>query len=119
MPPKPKPIQERLWPKVDTTGGVDSCWEWLAAKKQGGYGKIGIGGKYGGWVLAHRVAWELENGQIPSGLVVCHKCDNPGCCNPSHLFLGTQPDNLADMRRKGRDCRGERMRIAVLAARSK
>jgi hypothetical protein len=109
------PIAERLWPKVDKSAGPDGCWLWTGAKKQGGYGKIGQGGS-AGWVLAHRVAWEVVNGPIPHGMVVCHSCDEPSCVNPAHLWLGTQAQNLADMRAKDRHCSGEKMTQALLGS---
>lgn len=76
------------------------CWLWLGAASKGGYGTV----KHGHHTrAAHRVSWEVANGtQVPDGMVVMHKCDNPSCINPDHLRLGTQFDNLADMRRKGR-----------------
>lgn len=113
MPQQRIPIEDRLWPRVrkDESG----CWLWTGAKKQGGYGKISAGGD-NGWVLTHRVAWELTNGLIPAGLMVCHRCDVPACCNPGHLFLGTARDNMQDMIAKGRHCHGEAMSRAVKAA---
>ena len=89
---------ERFWASVDPSG---DCWLWQGAvhTDRGGYGAFqdGDGIKY-----AHRAAWELENGPIPEGMQVCHHCDNPPCVRGSHLFLGTQKDNIADMLAKGR-----------------
>jgi len=75
------------------------CHNWTGAKKPTGYGNIRINSKY---KLSHRVAWEIENGEIPQGLIVMHICDNPCCCNPMHLVLGTSKQNTADMIKKGR-----------------
>ena len=90
----------------------DGCHIWTAYKNRAGYGEFNLTGnsRVGGrsmW-FAHRVAWEWANGPIPGGLYVCHSCDTPACVNPSHLFLGTQFDNLRDMTAKGRRARGER-----------
>lgn len=93
---------KRFWSKVDI-GEVDKCWEWLASKPSG-YGQFKINHKY--WP-AHRVVWKLTFGSIPERLQVCHHCDNPGCCNPYHLFLGTNRDNHLDAAKKGRKARGE------------
>jgi hypothetical protein len=107
---------ERLWAKVDKSGPVDPrtatrCWVWTGTTVRGGYGKIRKSGKNG---YAHRLAYEIAHGSIPAGLCVLHRCDNPPCCNPAHLSLGTDLDNSADCRAKGRDARGERVAGAKL-----
>ncbi len=112
------PLKERMDAAVDKSGGSDACWAWTKGRnfRRGGYGKIKIRGKDRG---AHRVAWELENGPIPEGMLVCHRCDNPPCCNPSHLFLGSHADNNHDRDAKGRhvarDCSGANNGRARLA----
>lgn len=91
-------IAQRFWAKVIVHSG--GCWEWTASVNEAGYGRMTAG--RGNQLKAHRVSWELHNGPIPEGMCVLHECDNPPCCNPDHLFLGTQLENQADMRAKGR-----------------
>jgi hypothetical protein len=94
----------RFWSRVDKAGGSTACWPWTGARssKRPGrnHGMLSIGGRS---VVASRVAWELARGAIPEGLCVLHRCDNPPCCNPGHLYLGTNADNVADRcaRRRG------------------
>lgn len=92
------PLADRFWPRVDTSGGPDACWEWTRGRDPHGYGRFATPNSD----LAHRASWELHNGPIPAGLNVLHHCDNPPCVNPRHLFLGTQKDNVDDMVAKGR-----------------
>ncbi len=98
-------IPARFWAHVDKSAGSDGCWPWVAYKNRKGYGQLRAGGR---GILAHRMAYVLTNGPIPDGLFVCHTCDNPICCNPAHLFLGTNTDNMQDAAKKGRTVKGDK-----------
>ena len=92
------PAEDRFWAKVDKSG---DCWLWTGAIFAGnGYGQFSPAHHVN--VAAHRFSWELHNGPIPDGLLVCHHCDTPLCVRLDHLFLGTASDNMQDMIRKGR-----------------
>lgn len=100
------PTKDRFWTKVNIKS-PEECWEWTAWKNKDysgsgfilSYGRI----RHNGSVkVASRVAWELTYGEIPEGMLVLHKCDNPPCVNPNHLFLGTSSDNTIDAINKGR-----------------
>lgn len=101
----PEQAVKLFWSRVNKKGPIPKhCpelgrgWEWLAGSTNDGYGLFGSKPK----VSSHRYSWELANGQIPDGLFVLHKCDNPRCVNPSHLFLGTHGDNMNDLKEKNR-----------------
>jgi hypothetical protein len=110
----------RFWAKV-ARSIEEQCWEWTGGRNHRGYGNFRADGRT---VRAHRFAWEQVNGSIPAGLMICHRCDNPSCCNPAHLFVGTAKDNVRDMIAKGRDvrpphgganhCRGSASHLAKL-----
>lgn len=106
--------EQRFWARVQR-GDESSCWPWTGARKVSGYGMVwerdGARRRY---VTAHRRAWVLVYGEIPRGLHVLHRCDNPPCCNPGHLFLGSNLDNVRDMVAKERHPRGEHKPTAKL-----
>lgn len=90
--------EEKFWSRV-TKAGPDECWIWIGARA-GAYGSFSVNGRT---VSAPRFSWELANGvAIPVGLFACHRCDNPPCVNPAHIFIGTHTDNVRDCRDKGR-----------------
>lgn len=101
----------RFWPKV---AKGDGCWTWIAGTNRAGYGIIKFRGM---GFQAHRFSWLVAHGEIPPGLCVLHRCDNPPCVNPAHLFLGTKADNAHDKVLKQRQARvaGESNPRAILS----
>lgn len=97
---------ERFESRVDRSAGPDACHEWTGSRQSKGYGRM-WGSVSRRPVNAHRVAYVLAYGLIPAGLVVRHRCDNPPCCNPAHLTLGTQRDNVHDRDERDRQAQGE------------
>lgn len=89
-------VEERFWSSVRKGSG---CWSWTASRTRGGYGAFRENGRQVG---AHRFSWKMANGPIPAGRWVLHKCDNPPCVNPEHLFLGDASVNAKDAFAKGR-----------------
>jgi hypothetical protein len=103
---------ERFFNSIDESESVEKCWNWTKLKKEKGYGLISYSSSASQNYYreaAHRFSYRMHYGEvIPKGIFVCHKCDNPKCVNPFHLFLGTNYDNVQDMVRKGRGSKGEK-----------
>lgn len=97
---------DKFWGNVDMSCGEDKCWNWKGCRFPTGYGRSTVFKKN---EYAHRTAFILSKGNIPDGLCVCHKCDNPSCCNPMHLWLGTDADNMHDRDAKGRNNKGRKI----------
>ncbi len=97
-------IADRLAVYIDRSAGPDACWPWTGPKASGGYGLVSAKPRP---IRAHRAAYEAVHGPIPDGLIILHACDNPPCCNPDHLSLGTHATNARDKIVKGRAPRGE------------
>ena len=97
-PTKKKHQHKSFWPRV-SVGQPWECWEWEGPVNRSGYGLFSLDGDQ---AMAHRMAWWLGVGEVFIGGNICHHCDNPGCCNPAHLFMGTQKQNVLDMIDKGR-----------------
>lgn len=100
--PKTDPAA-RFWAKVDKSS---TCWNWTADVNTRGYGFFAL--RHGVKIYAHRYSYQLAAGPIPKGLFICHRCDNPRCVRPDHLFAGTQKQNIQDAVSKGRMARGDR-----------
>lgn len=90
----------RFWSNVSISTDTNNCWEWKISKRRFGYGRFKLNKHT---CVSSRVSFTICNGNIPEGMLVCHKCDNPSCCNPTHLFLGTVKDNTQDMLSKKRN----------------
>jgi hypothetical protein len=125
-----KALALRFWSKVNKNGPTPShmqhlgpCWVWIGSSDGKGYGGIRDAGRRGRLLKAHRVSWSMHSGRLTDWMIVCHRCDNPACVRPEHLFVGTQRDNVLDAVSKGRTpakmypervVRGERHRSAKL-----
>lgn len=99
-----EPWRESIRARLDSKSEVleSGCIEWRGAKLPKGYGQLRLSHPIRKLETVHRLAWIMQSGDIPAGLDVCHRCDNPSCLNPAHLFLGTRKQNMEDMVAKGR-----------------
>jgi hypothetical protein len=106
---------ERFWRNVKKTR---TCWLWIGTADKGSYGHIGTGGRKGIALKPHRLSWAIHHGPVPPGFHVLHRCDVRSCVRPSHLFLGTHADNMADKTAKNRQRKGAMVPSARLTARA-
>lgn len=98
-------LEQRLWSRIKK-GTPDECWYWTGAHTPAGYGVISVNNHM---TTAHRIVYILIYGEVDDNLIVCHTCDNPPCCNPNHLFIGTHKTNAEDKVKKGRQPRGDKI----------
>lgn len=107
-------VEQRFWSKVDRSAGQDACWPWKPPKDRKGYGEFHVSPERGK-VRAHTFAVELTTGEpCPPGNEGCHRCDNPPCCNPLHVYYGTRQQNVDDMLRRRRNQYGSRHSMSLL-----
>ena len=117
-------IEERFWPKVDKNGPLHSvlctrCWIWKGSRLPSGYGKMRIGGRAGRDVGAHRISWEIHNGEsISDNLCALHKCDNRWCVNPDHIYIGTHGDNMYDREKRNPGTSGRINKFSIAEIRN-
>jgi hypothetical protein len=112
--PKPRPLAERFWAKVDRRG-EDECWEWTGSRNEHGYGGIRLAGQRGPLLKAHRVSFMLAHPgvELTRADHICHTCDNPPCVNPAHLYRGDYTTNTADKVARGRHLTGSDLAAVV------
>jgi hypothetical protein len=92
------PTEEKFWRYAVRGENADACWKWSGFRDKDGYGKMRVGGTN---IAAHRISWQIHNGASPGELLVLHRCNNPGCSNPSHLRLGDHDENMRDRSKSG------------------
>lgn len=113
-------LEDRFWKYIGIGAEVDACWTWVGAAHPAGYGLLGRGRSHEGLIRATHVMWKIITGEsVPEGMIIMHTCDNPPCCNPLHLRLGTHKKNIGDMIAKGRakytPLRGEDNGMCILS----
>jgi hypothetical protein len=110
---KSLPVEPRFWSQIVKSPEPDGCWVWIGSLDTTGYGQMSVNGIM---TLVHRISYEIHRGPIPEGKKVLHKCDNPPCGRPDHLFLGDDIDNIRDRNAKGRQAKGEAIHTAKVTA---